>query len=68
MPLVCGTKTVVSISSLTQNGFNLLKCDFFMSISVKSFCLDLLQEKSNIFTKSGIEQFVRPVNTSISLS
>ena len=53
---------MVSIESLTHNGFDLHKCAALMSISVKSFSLGLLQEKVKQLHKLDAEQFVRPVN------
>ena len=45
MPLACCAKAMVSINSLNQNCLNLLSI-FLMSLSVKGFCLSLLQEKN----------------------
>ena len=58
---------MVSINSLTQNGFDLLKCAAFVNISFKSFSLSCCKKKSNSFTESGAEQLIRPVSTSITV-
>ena len=68
MPLACSAKTMMSINSLP---WMVLTCSSMppskVSVSI-AFALAWCKGKSSSFTKSGTEQFIRPVSISNTVS